>query len=87
MKQVVDPKELVKRAKRIGASVGAIAADAGVHRSTIYRAVDDYRNTTIGHLENFSAALVTRELALRDYLLQLHPLVVPALQHEGRAGK
>ena len=72
MKHIVDPKVLPERAAKAGTSLGELSEDAGLSRSTGFRAVEG--NPTIETLEKLTAALVAREISLRDYLVALHPI-------------
>jgi hypothetical protein len=76
MKHIVDPKTLPDRAAKVGTSIGELSEDAHLARSTGFRAVEG--NPTLETIEKLTAALVAREVALRDYLIALHPLETPA---------
>lgn len=72
MQHAIDISEIKSRAERIGLHVKALAEEAGVDVSTVYRAVQgaDMRVSTARQL---TAVLVRRERELLAYLQALHP--------------
>lgn len=75
---------LMQRAKRVGLNLGRLAHDAGLARTTLYKAAA-HGNPEQNTIRAVRKALVRRELELRDYLIGLHPIGSADVGRKARA--
>jgi predicted transcriptional regulator len=64
-------EQIKARARAIGLTLTALAAEAGVARSTIFQ-LERGRDPHLNTIRRIVGALETRELAQRDHLIALH---------------
>lgn len=75
MHETIPIDQLKRRAESIGLSASELARRAGVHHTTLGRILQDGgRDMKVSTMAKLSTALVTAEIDMRDYLLQLHPV-------------
>lgn len=72
--------EIVTRAKKIGYGAKDLAADAGVAESTVHRGIHGLGDSRMGTYRRLLAAVIAKEIELRDYLLALHPVETHKLE-------
>ena len=73
MRFAVDIEAIEQRAARIGLTIGHLADDAGMARSTAYRVVRHGQDPRASTVAKLVAALDKRELAMLAHLVALHP--------------
>lgn len=66
--------DIAGRARKIGYGAKDLAAAAGVAESTVHRGIQAASDSRLGTHRRLLAALIAKELELRDYLLGLHPV-------------
>lgn len=68
---------IAKRVQRLRLPKAEVARLASLHENTVARALSPVPRSQVQSLRKIEVALDAEELALRDYLLELHPLTVP----------
>ena len=68
------PKEIAERRARLRIPKKLIADRSGLDEGTVKRACDPAGNPLRGTLTKIEQVIVAEELALRDHLLELHPV-------------
>jgi hypothetical protein len=74
MQPILQIEEIDKRIARLRLPPKVLANMAGVNFGTYYRARQQPGSTLRRNLHRLTEAVVSEELALRDYLLALHPV-------------
>lgn len=74
------PSEIEKRRQRIRLPKKALAQRAGLDQGTVSRALEDETNPLRGTVEKIEREILAEEVALRDHLVELHPLPVPPVE-------
>ena len=83
MQYFIELGEIERRAKRIGCTLGDLADDAGVVRSTLYRAVKVGADMRLRNRRRVTDALLVRERELLADLARLHPAEAERLVNGG----
>ena len=68
----MDPKALVRRARLVGLELSAVAAMAGVHRTTVFR-MEEGGGARLSTFRKVERVVVGRERELLAHLIALHP--------------
>lgn len=83
---LLSPEEIVERRKAIRFPPKEHAIVAGLAEHIAVRTLNRRQRPTFDNVAALSKALTAEEIRLRDYLIGLHPLTVPAAQ-DVEAGK
>ena len=80
MQPILQIEAIDKRIARLRLPPKMLAKMAGVNFGTYYRARQYPGSTLRRNLERLTQALAAEEIALRDYLLALHPIETSKLE-------